>query len=190
MSSAVLPRLMTTEELLALPDDGLDRDLIFGQLRERPMTKRNRRHSRVMARLGELLLNWLERQSPPHGEVVVGETGFRLRRDPDFTVGIDLALISAEQAAANPDGAAIIEGSPLLAVEILSPSDKHEDIREKIEGYLECGVPLVWEIDPDFRTVKIHRPGEEPVLVNRKQELSAEPQLPGFRIAMTELFPK
>ena len=35
---ATVSSLMTTEELLALPDDGIDRWLIAGELRERPMT--------------------------------------------------------------------------------------------------------------------------------------------------------
>jgi hypothetical protein len=37
--------LLTTEELLAMPEDGVDRDLIRGQLRERPITRRNPWHS-------------------------------------------------------------------------------------------------------------------------------------------------
>ena len=39
------PRLMTTDELLALPDDGVERWLIRGQLREAGLTRRNYRHS-------------------------------------------------------------------------------------------------------------------------------------------------
>jgi hypothetical protein len=53
---------MTTEQLLSLPDDGIERDLVRGELRERPMTKRNRRRSRVEARLALLLGKWLEGQ--------------------------------------------------------------------------------------------------------------------------------
>ena len=46
---------MTTEELLTLPDDEIDRDLIRGELQEEPMTKRNRWHSGVEAKLSWLL---------------------------------------------------------------------------------------------------------------------------------------
>src|SRR3954451_18482035 len=89
MSTVAESPVMTTEELFALPDDGIDRELIRGQLRERPMTKRNRRHSRIEASVAHLLKEWLERQPGPRGEVVSGEAGFRIRRDPDTTVGID-----------------------------------------------------------------------------------------------------
>ena len=37
---SVASPLMTVEEFLALPDDGVDRVLIRGELRERPMTTR------------------------------------------------------------------------------------------------------------------------------------------------------
>ncbi len=41
MSTADLPKFSTIEEFLALSDD-MDRELIRRQIRERPMTKRNR----------------------------------------------------------------------------------------------------------------------------------------------------
>ena len=37
MSLIMSPRTMTTEELVLLPEDGIDRELIRGQLREKPM---------------------------------------------------------------------------------------------------------------------------------------------------------
>jgi hypothetical protein len=40
MSAPSAANLMTTEQLLAMPEDGMDRDLIRGELRERPMTRR------------------------------------------------------------------------------------------------------------------------------------------------------
>ena len=53
MSNAADPALMTIEEFLALPDDGVERDLIRGKLRESDVTRRNRRHSRCEARLSQ-----------------------------------------------------------------------------------------------------------------------------------------
>jgi Uma2 family endonuclease len=180
--------LMTTEQLLALPDDGVERWLIRGQLREKPMTVRNRWHSRTTIRVGYLLESWRQGQPEPRGSVLGGDAGVRLTRDPDTTVGIDVIYISAELAARNPDETTLIDGVPVLAVEILSPSNTQEAIDEKIEQYLAAGVPLVWIVHPRQRTVTIHRPGEEPELVNVRQELSGEPHLPGFRVAVAELF--
>ena len=40
MSIADPPRkTMTAEEIMALPDDGIDREMIRGELREMPMTR-------------------------------------------------------------------------------------------------------------------------------------------------------
>jgi Uma2 family endonuclease len=187
MTTAAVP-LMTTEELLALPVDGVERWLIGGQLREKPVTVRNRWHSRIMIRVGRFLDEWLDKQPEPRGSVLGGEVGVRLRRNPDTTVGIDVAYVPAEVAAREPADTRLVDGVPVLAVEILSPNDTLEEINEKIDVYLDAGVRLVWVIDPHRRTIEICRPGAEPELVNIQQELSAEPELPGFRVQAARLF--
>src|SRR5947209_18440808 len=87
---------MTTEEMLALPEDGMERWLIDGELRERPMTVRNRFHSRVLICIGTELELWRRQQPAPRGQVLGGEAGVRLMRDPDTTVGIDVVYVSPE----------------------------------------------------------------------------------------------
>jgi len=188
MSVAAAPSVMTTEELLALPQAGMDRWLIGGELREKPIAVRNRTHSRIMVRVARFLDEWLDQQPEPRGEVLCGEAGVKLRRDPETTVGIDVVYVSAEVAARQPEDTTLIDGVPVLAVEILSPNDTLEEIDEKIDDYLAAGVALVWVIDPHHRTVEIFRPGEEPELVNVRQELSGEPHLPGFRVSVAHLF--
>ncbi len=195
MPITAAPKLMTTEELLALPDDGVDRWLIRGQLREKrpqpggpPMTVRNRTHSRIMVRVSKFLDNWLDQQPEPRGRVLCGEAGVKLPRDPQTTVGIDVAYVSAEVMARQSDDTTLIDGVPILAVEILSPSDTQEEIDEKLDDYRAAGIPLVWVIDPHDRTVTIYRPDAELEVVNVTQELSGEPHLPGFRVAVAQLF--
>jgi Uma2 family endonuclease len=179
---------MTTEELLALPDDGMERWLIRGELREKPMTVRNRFHSRALIRVGQLLANWLDQQPEPRGQVLGGEAGVRLRRTPDSTVGVDVIYVSAEVAARQTDDTTLIDGVPVLAVEILSPSDTVEEIDEKVDSYLTAGVALVWVLDPHDRTVTVYRPDARPQLFNDEQELTGEPHLPGFRAPVARLF--
>lgn len=182
---------MTTEQLLAMPDDGVERWLIRGQLREKredPMTKRNRFHSRVMVRVAHLLEVWLERQPEPRGQVLCGEAGVRLRDDPETTVGVDVIYVSADVLARQSQDRTLIDGVPILAVEILSPGNTIEEIDEKVDSYLAAGVPLTWVIDPHHRTVRVHRTGAEPELFNVRHELSAEPHLPGFRVPVARIF--
>jgi Uma2 family endonuclease len=187
MSTAVPPKLMTLEEFHALPENGTDRELIRGEVRERPMTRRNRFHAASESKVSHLLRSWLDQQPKPRGEVYSGEVGCILRRDPDTTVGIDVAYFSSDTVANQTADTSMVEGAPVLAVEILSPSDKQEEIAEKVEAYLEFGVALVWIVDPHFRTVTVHRSDAAPELFNVRQQVSADPHLPGLVIAVKEL---
>jgi Uma2 family endonuclease len=180
--------LMTMEEFLAIADDGSHRWLYRGELREKPKTVRNRFHSRTTVRISYLLEAWLEKQPAPHGLVLCGEAGVRLIRDPDTIAGIDVVYISPEVVAQQTRATTLIDGVPVLAVEILSPNDTSEDINEKIDLYLQAGIALVWIVDPHRRTVQIFRPDAGPELVNIDGQLTAEPLLPGFRVAVKDIF--
>jgi Uma2 family endonuclease len=173
--------------MIALPEDGLRREWFRGKLRERPMTRRNRHHSRIEARIAQYLGAWLDEQPEPRGLIVSGEAGFRLARDPDTAVGIDVAYVSAEVAAREPQ-AAYFEGPPVLAVEILSPSDVQEEIDEKVAVYLQTGVAVVWVVNPRLETVTAYRTDSPPAIVAPGQDITAEPHLPGFRVAVERLF--
>ena len=195
MATATLPRLMTTDELLAFPDDGVERWLMHGELREKrailgeiPMTIRNRFHSEVMVALAACLKNWRDAQPEPRGAVLAGEAGVRLTQDPQTTVGVDVVYVTPEVWARQSDETTLIEGVPALAVEILSPTDTVDEIHEKINAYLSAGVQLVWIIDPYARTVTIYQPSARPTLVNEGQTLCGDPVLPGFRVPLAELF--
>lgn len=143
----------------------------------------------MMMQIGYFLVKWSRSRPEPRGQVVGGQTGFRLRRGPDTSVGIDVAYISAEAIANTPDSSPFFEGAPVLAVEILSPSDTYEEVAEKVRLYLDAGTALVWLVDTEFRTVQVHRKGNEPELYNIRQELTAEPHLPGLTIQVIEIFP-
>lgn len=180
--------LITVEELLALPEAGMERELIRGHLKEKLWAPKDPRHGRTQAGLVYLLGKWLDRQTEPRGEILSGGQEFLLRRDPDTTVGIDVVYITPEVADAAPDDAILIEAPPLLAVEILSPSDTQEEILDTVEECLEAGVALVWIVEPVFRTVTVYRRDREPELFNAHQELSGEPYLPGLRIPVAMIF--
>jgi Uma2 family endonuclease len=181
----------TYEEFMALPDDGWDRELIRGVVKVRGespnMTHRSRKNCRVSSRVAAALEVRMSTQPPPRGEVLVGEAAFRLSQDSESGVGIDVAYVAAGLIAATDDDAFGIAGPPKLAVEVLSPCDQHRDIVEKIELYLGSGVPLIWVIAPDLRVVHAHRLHEDQVSFNIGQEQTAEPHLPGFRIAVASL---
>ena len=89
-----------------------------------------------------------------------------------------MAYVSAEVAAREPD-AAYFEGPPVLAVEILSPSDTQEDIDEKVELYLETGVAIVWVVNPGSGPSPSTAPAPTRSCSRRHaRSFTAEPHLP------------
>ena len=182
-----LPEPLTAEYLADLPDDGFERELIDGELRKWPVTFRSPEHSVVGSLISFHLWNWVITQPQPWGQVAVGDAGFRLRRGPDTYVGIDVAYLPPESIIGQNRKRKFFEGFPVLAVEILSPSDQHGRVVEKVRKYLEGG-SVVWVADPDFQTITVHRPGEAPVMINDRQEIDGDPYLPGFRIPVIRLF--
>lgn len=52
---------------------------------------------------------------------------------------------------------------PLLVVEILSPTQGHQEVTEKVEAYLAHGVKSCWVVSPQARTVTVYLPDGEPV---------------------------
>jgi Uma2 family endonuclease len=188
-------KVWTTEDLLAIPDDGVERWIIRGQLREKPsefpdakMTVRNRHHCGIMSLVVTTLTNWLRKQPKPRGEVYCGELGVLLPGRTS-TVGIDVAYAGADVVAVQDDEkTTLLAGVPTLTVEILSPNDVHEQIHEKTREYLRAGVPVVWVVDPDDQTVTVYSGGKPAELFNITHRLPEHPAMPGFAPTVAELF--
>jgi Uma2 family endonuclease len=176
---------------LNLPEDSslsLLNGIVFDESdsdRDEAMTKRNRLHAKVESRLSFLLHTWRDRVGSAFG-IFSGEVGCEAP-DRALDVGIDVAVFSAETLSMQGDSP-YIQGLPLLAVEILSPGDKQSAINDKVSGYLNAGVPLVWVIDPTFRTVVVHRPATTPQMFAGDSKLTGHDVLPGFDILTSEIF--
>jgi Uma2 family endonuclease len=88
-----------------------------------------------------------------------------------------------------------LEGAPVFAVEIRSEHDygpaAERAMREKRADYFACGTRVVWDVDLQSETVvksyKATDP-ENPVIYRRGEMADAEPAVPGWRMAVDELF--
>ena len=177
---------MTVDEFLAIPEDGIERMLLDGEVWEIGMTVRNRMHSRLEIRIGYFLTLWLKQQPLPHGQIHGGDAGFRLGVG-ETTVGVDVAYAFPELIAQSPDEYSIYQGPPVWAVEILLPSDRRKAVVAKVAKYLQAGA-VVWEVEPEYQLIRVHRPGLPIESYNITQELVGDPYLPGFRVAVAEFF--
>jgi Uma2 family endonuclease len=77
---------------------------------------------------------------------------------------------------------------PDLAVEVLSPSDNPRDVRLKVANYLTAGT-LVWGVDPDQKLVEVYTPGKPAKPVGIDGTLDGGDVLPGFTLAVRDIFP-
>jgi Uma2 family endonuclease len=116
--------------------------------------------------------------------------GFRVRKNPDSIVGIDAALASINTPVVRLGRREILDGPPLLAIEITSLSDRQEDVDGKVEEYLRVNIPLVWIVNPTLKTIAVYRPDAEPQLFTLSSEMTAEPHLPGLRFKVADVFAK
>ena len=79
---------------------------------------------------------------------------------------------------------------PDLAIEVLSANNTEGEMQRKLHDYLTAGVRLVWYIDPHARSAKSYTAEDQCVELAESQSLSGGDVLPGFELAMKELFAK
>ena len=77
---------------------------------------------------------------------------------------------------------------PNLAVEVISPSDKGDDILDKVAEYFRIGVECVWVIFTSQAQVYIYTSPTMVRILTRADELYGEPVLPHFRLPLAALF--
>lgn len=188
MSSTTTARqLMTAEEFF----DWVHRpenenrwfELVRGEVIELPPPQKP--HGVVCCNLSYLLGGYIRQRRK--GYLTSNDSGVILERDPDTVRGPDVAYYedASSWAELHPKYG---EVPPRLAVEVLSPNDRANQVNRKIADYLKSGVALVWLVDPDNRTVLVYRPSSGPALRREDEELLGEDVLPGFRCPVAELF--
>ena len=78
--------------------------------------------------------------------------------------------------------------APNLAVEVLSRSNTPGEMAVKRQDYFTAGVELVWEIDPDARTVAVYTSATDVTTLTAVDALDGGLVLPGFALAVQDLF--
>jgi Uma2 family endonuclease len=187
MSAEITTQRMTAEEFSdwSQRPENVNRwfELVRGEVTELPPPSRP--HGVVCMNIGRLLWNYAFQQRK--GYVAGNDSGVILERHPDTVRGPDVAFYEDPQTFSelHPKYG---EVPPRLAVEVLSPNDKAQQVTRKITDYLKHGVRLVWLIDPEDRSITVYRSDMGPVRVEGDQELDGANVLRGFRCSAAELF--
>lgn len=171
--------LLTWEQFEQLPDDPGKRELMNGELIQLPPA--NHHHNEASHRiLFELLASLREAHS--RGEALqLGaariEKGYRLDRrtwlQPDVSV----------THAGQPVGV-YMEGSPAIAIEIVSPANTPRALAIKTKLYFEFGALEVWHFYSEEGHAVVHVAGAEPVTV---RDYLTTPLLPGLRLDIPQI---
>ena len=144
-------------------------------------------HARLQLLVGQAFADWAD--AGDHGRV---GSGWRFRVAPPGEVvrplAPDLAFLSfaALPADAPRDAVEVPLGTPTVAVEIVSPEDRRDDLDDKIATYLAAGTALVIVVDPKRQTIVLYDAGPPRALV--AGDVLTHDALPGFRLDVGELF--
>jgi len=175
---------LTVHHLEAVPDDGNRYELIDGELlvSKAPGLIHQRALGRIFYRLIDYLLD------SPLGEVIL--TPGVVFDDYNGVIP-DLVFVSAERAhILTPRG---LIDAPDLIVEVVSPGEKNSerDRGLKRQLYSVRGVREYWVVDPELRTIEVHRRQETSLVLAatlHEGDTLTSPMFPGLSCPVAEIF--
>lgn len=114
-------------------------------------------------------------------------TNMVLEKD-DSMPSPDLFVIDKDRWAAAIREDKYPEGSPQLAIEVYSPSNRPGLVRKKIELYLKNGSAAVWVIYPKRRAVVVHEQSDVTAEYRDGEKLPLPAELSNFAVEVSKIF--
>ena len=176
-------RSFTAADLAQFDEPG-KHDLIRGELISMPPA--GGEHGRVALALGARIYAFVQDQNL--GAAYAAETGFILDSEAETVLAPDVAFVRSERLAGLDDVSGFLPLAPDLAVEIVSPFDRATQVLDKVLTYLEYGVEAIWVVDPQRRSVTVYGLDRSARLLVEGELLSGGSVLPGFELAVADLF--
>lgn len=189
MRSTILP--VTEEEFFARygPDDRVE--LVDGVVVpkygfEGPMSPTGSGHGVIVSNLAFALEAHVRPQRL--GRVFTDPSAFVISDEPRRLRCPDVAFVRRDRLPTLISMREALRLAPDLAAEVISLSEPASEVDAKIDEYLECGVRLVWKVDPKRRLVTAYDEDARMTRVRGDDVLTAEGVLPGFALTLAELF--
>lgn len=175
-------KLWTIDDLDDLPDGRFE--IWGGELVEMPAA--GNMHSSVALAIGSAVHQFVRAQRL--GTASTTDGGYVQSRDPLIMLIPDVAFVSLAKLPERTPR--IPEIVPDLVVEVVSPTDRATDVRDKVDIYLRAGVAIVWVALPEQRLVQVYRSDLPSTVseVRAGEELDGGDVLPGFRLPLFEIF--
>lgn len=178
-------RPMTADELWELPEKpGVRFELAEGELVEVPGA--GGLHAQFVTTLLLLLHAFVVERKL--GVVFGDGLGYVLSRNPDVVRIPDVSFIAGARIREGGVPEGYIPFAPDLAVEIVSPNDRAEDVHDKVREYQSAGAKLVWVLWPKRRSLTVHTADGRARDLGPDDALDGGEVLPGFSVRVVELF--
>ena len=180
MGTTTATNLLTFEEFERLPDQPGKRELLEGELIELPPAEYT--HNDVAERICDALKTALA-AAHARGEATElsrahHEMGYEL---PDAGwLQPDVSVTHTGQKIAK-----YAHGAPAIAIEVISPSNKAQDMETKVSLYFRHGAREVWHVYLRTRHIIVHLGGTSRTV--REQDVLTTPLLPGFTLRPAEM---
>ncbi|HEY1341110.1 MAG TPA: Uma2 family endonuclease, partial [Bryobacteraceae bacterium] len=126
---------------------------------------------------------------PRQVKVKSSQFGLIIRPHPLTSRAPDIAVFRIDTIV-EKDG--YIHSAPQLIVEVLSPGNTRAEREEKLRDYAELGVPEVWVLSPEPRTIEVlHLENGAYRRAAVLAEGTLEPRsFPGVSITIADIWPK
>lgn len=156
-------------------------EFIDGKLEKKEMP--TAKHSGITMRLSAEIWFYLKKNKV--GRVYGDNTLFKIGANKRIP---DVSFVSAEKIPPTGEPFDIWDFAPDIAVEVISPSERHNEVERKIREYFLAGVRQVWKIVPESKTLTIYFSPTETKILTETDELTCEDILPKFRLKLSDIF--
>lgn len=185
MTAASTLTYHTAEDLLNMPDAGRY-ELWDGELRERCVGSE---------------ANWVAAGIVADIAAFVGDDdlGFAFSSGlslqivpgrPNWIPRVNGAFVANGRLPGNRPPKGHLTVAPDLVLEVVSPRDIAADLVAKTQLLLECGVRLIWVVDPGSRSAMIYRANGTVSAIREEGSLDGEDVLPGFSLPLASVLPE
>jgi Uma2 family endonuclease len=176
---------LTAQEYFALPPDDRFTQLIGGEI---VVNQPAMRHQDIALEMAFRLREWTK-GAPGRGHACMPVD---VVLDERNVFAPDVWWVAEQRRPARD--ALRLEGPPDLAVEVRSPSTWRHDVGTKKAVYERAGLPELWLVDTEAETVLVYRRSStdatsfDVALELGAGEALTSPLLPGFSVAVAEIF--
>lgn len=179
-------KLLTADDLLAMPRDGYRHELVRGELITMPPP--GFMHSLVTGNFGFQIASFVHQNDLPY--VGGPEASAYMEQNPDTVRAADYAIYSRQDIADPPPERGYVPGLiPVQAVEVISPGYRSAaGIAERVRMWLDAGVQLVMIARIATREIATYDSNGAEHTFTTGDTLTLESILPGFACPVADIF--